>query len=203
MRPVVSIAAGSAPGNLFAVRYNQRLHDPGEFIMIRRIIEGRISAAERTLGVPADYMRHILRTSLRAFLKFIKIMPLANYRRALPAEPYHVARLVAVRDEDCGTCVQIEVNLAKQDGVSAGVLRAALESRPDDLAPSVADAYRFAEEVVKASGEEGPYRERLLRHYGEEALVELAMAIAVCRIFPVTKRALGYAQSCSMVSVEV
>jgi alkylhydroperoxidase family enzyme len=171
--------------------------------MIRRLIERRISAAERALGVPADYLRHILRVSLRAFLKFIKVMPLSEYRRKLSAEPYHVARLVAARHEDCGTCVQIEVNLARRDGVSAAVLGAALASKPDELPSGVADAYRFAEEVVKASGEEGPYRENIRRHYGEEGLVELAMAIAVCRVFPTTKRALGYAQSCSAVSLHV
>ena len=171
--------------------------------MIRRIIEGRISAAERHLGVPADYMRYMLRVSLRAFLKFIKIMPLANYRRALPVEPYHVARLVATRHEDCGTCVQIEVNLAKRDGVSAEVLRAALDSQPDRLPRPLSDVYHFAEEVVKASGEESELRERVRDHYGDEALVELAMAIAVCRVFPVTKRALGYAKSCAAVPVQV
>ncbi len=171
--------------------------------MIRRIIEGRISAAERSLGVPADYMRHILKVSLRAFLKFVKIMPLAEYRRALPVEPYHVARLVATRHEDCGTCVQIEVNLAKRDHVSPAVIRATLESQPDDLPPELADVYRFAEEVVRATGEEGACRDRIRQHYGEEALVELAMAIAVCRIFPTTKRALGYAKSCSVISVQV
>lgn len=41
--------------------------------MLRRLIEKRISAAERTLGVPADYMRHILKVSLRAFFKFVQV----------------------------------------------------------------------------------------------------------------------------------
>ncbi len=171
--------------------------------MIRRIIAGRISAAERKLGVPADYLKHILDVSLRAFFKFVKVMPLAEYRRVLPVEPYHVARLVATQAEDCGPCVQIVVNQARHDRVSPDTLRAVLASRPDDLPPDLADTYHFAEEVVKASGEEGQYRERMRQHYGEEGLVELALAIAVCRIFPVTKRALGYAQSCSAVRVQV
>ena len=171
--------------------------------MLRRLIETRISAAERSLGVPADYLRHILRVSLRAFFKFVKIMPLAEYRRALASEPYHVARLVATRDEDCGTCVQIEVNLAKKDGVSPAVLQAVLDSQPDDLPRELADVYHFTRHVVTASGAEGEFRERIRRRYGEEALVELAMAMAVCRVFPITKRALGYAKSCSKVTVQV
>ena len=75
--------------------------------------------------------------------------------------------------------------------------------RVDDLPAELADVYRFAEEVVKASGEEDSYRERIRGHYGEEGLVELAMGIAFSRVFPTTKRALGYAKSCSVVRVEV
>lgn len=156
--------------------------------MIRRIIAGRISAAERRLGVPADYMRHILRVSLRAFFKFIKVMPLAEYRRVLPVEPYHVGRLVAARHEDCGTCVQIEVNFARGDGVPGTILRAVLDAKPDELPEDLAQVYHFAEEVVKASGAEDAYREQIRQRYGDEGLVELALAIAVCRIFPTTKR---------------
>lgn len=171
--------------------------------VIRSVIETRIAAAEKKLGVPADYMRHILQVSLRAFFKFVKIMPLAEYRRTCPVDAFHVARLVATRDEDCGTCVQIEVNLARQDSVSPDVLKAVLDSRPDDLPPELADVYHFAEEVVTASGAEEPFREKVRRHYGEEALVELAMTMAACRVFPIAKRALGYAKSCSQVEVHV
>ena len=78
-----------------------------------------------------------------------------------------------------------------------------LASRPDDLPTDLANVYRFAEEVVKASVAEGAYREEVRRRYGEPGLVELAMAIAACRVFPVTKRGLGYAVSCAAVDVHV
>jgi alkylhydroperoxidase family enzyme len=164
--------------------------------MLRWLISKRLDAAEKKLGVPVDYMRHIARVSLPAFFKFIKIMPLAEYRRKLPTEAFHVARLVAVRHEDCGTCVQIEVNLAKQSGVSSGILKAVLASDLNNLGGMLAKVYRFAEAVVSLSGEEEALREDLRQEYGEEAIVELAMAIAVCRIFPTTKRALGLTLHC-------
>ncbi len=171
--------------------------------MLRALIESRISSAEHRLGVPADYLRHVLKTSLRAFLKFTKIMPLAEYRRVLPVEPYHVARIVATQEEDCGTCLQIEVNLAKRDKVKPAVIRACMNGRPDDLPEQLADVYRFAQGVVRHSGDDDIYRERIREAYGDEGLVELAMAIAVCRVFPATKRALGFAQSCSAVAVRM
>jgi alkylhydroperoxidase family enzyme len=171
--------------------------------MLRALIESRISAAERRLGVPADYMRHMLRVSMRTFLKYTKIMPLSEYRRVLPREPFHVARIVAAREEDCGTCLQIEINLAKRDKISPAIVRACLNSRPDDMSEQLADVYRFTEAVVKRTGDEDIYRERIREMYGEEGLIELAIAIAVCRVFPTTKRALGFAKSCSMVNVHL
>jgi len=171
--------------------------------MLRALIETRISAAEHRLGVPADYLRHMLHVSLRAFLKFTKIMPLAEYRRALPPEPFHVARIAATREEDCGTCLQIEINLAKRDKLKPAVIRACVNDKPDDLPEQLADVYRFASAVVKRTGDEEIYRERIREAYGEEGLVELAMAIAVCRVFPATKRVLGFAKSCSDVHVHL
>ncbi|HLL72722.1 MAG TPA: hypothetical protein VK363_14865 [Pyrinomonadaceae bacterium] len=172
--------------------------------MLRRFILKRLDTEERRLGgVSIDYLRHIARTSLPAFFKFALFTPLAAHRRSLPADAYHVARIVATQHEDCGTCVQIEVNLARAHGVSADVLRAAVRRRPEELPAELVVVYRFALSVVEAEGAEGEWRERVRAHYGEEALVEMALAIAAARVFPTTKRALGYATSCALVRVEV
>jgi alkylhydroperoxidase family enzyme len=171
--------------------------------MLRRLILSRIAAAEKTLGVPLDYCRFMVRTSLRAFFKFGKFLAVDEYRRVLPAGPCYVARIVAVRHDDCGTCVQIAVNQAKKAGVPAEILRAVLDGRLDDLPEELRDVYRFAEAVVKASGEEDDLRERIRMRYGDEGLIEMALAIASCRVFPTTKRALGYAVSCSEVGIAV
>jgi len=171
--------------------------------MLRRLILGRIAAAEKAFGVPLDYCRFIVRTSLRASMKFAKFLAVDEYRRVLPAGPCYVARIVALQHDDCGTCVQMAVNQAKKAGVSAEVLRATLDGRLDDLSEELRNAYRFAEAVVKSSGEEGPFRERIRQKYGDEGLIEMALAIASCRTFPTVKRALGYAVSCSKVAVSV
>ena len=41
-------------------------------------------------------------------------------------EAWHLARLAATQAEDCGTCVQIVVTLAKADGVAPGLIQTAL-----------------------------------------------------------------------------
>lgn len=172
--------------------------------MIRDLILKRLDKEERSLGESVDYVRHIVRSSLPAFFKFALFTPLSQHRRKLPPTPYHVARIVATRDEDCGTCVQIEVNLAGRDGVPADVIRAVLNNRPEDLTPELAEVYRFTKAVVEASGEEEEeLRQRIRERYGEEGLVELALGMAAARVFPVTKRALGYATSCALVEIKV
>jgi hypothetical protein len=101
--------------------------------MIRRLILGRIAAAEKEWGVPLDYCKFMLRVSLRASFKFAKFLAVGEYRPVLPAGPCYVARIVATRHEDCGTCVQIAVNQAKKAGVPAELSRAVLDGKLDDL----------------------------------------------------------------------
>lgn len=171
--------------------------------MLRRLILGRIAAAEKNLGVPLDYCRYMIRNSLRASFKFAKFLAVDEYRRALPSGPCYVARIVATQHEDCGSCVQIAVNQAKKAGLPTEVLRAVVDGRVNDLPDELQDAYRFAEAVLTASSEQDSLRERIRRLYGDEGLIEMALAIATCRTFPTVKRALGYAVSCSAAPVRV
>lgn len=171
--------------------------------MLGLIVRWKLGSAEKELGVSLDYLRHLYAVAPDAFHQFRKVNPLAAYRKQLPAAPYHVARIAATKHEDCGTCVQIVVNMAKADGIEADVLRAAVDGRPADLPESLADVYRFAEAVASASGDEDQYRDRLKQVFGDDGLAELAMAIAVCRVYPAMKRALGFATSCSRVTVDV
>jgi alkylhydroperoxidase family enzyme len=171
--------------------------------MLGFMVRSKIRSAEKRLGVSMDYVRHLYEHAPEAFWKFTKMMPAAQHREKLPAAPYHVARLVATRHEDCGPCVQAVINLAKEDAIEPAILQAALTGKVEDLPESLQDVYRFTEAVVTANGEDEQYREKLRKVFGEEALVELALAIATCRVFPTLKRALGHAKSCSAVKVEV
>jgi alkylhydroperoxidase family enzyme len=171
--------------------------------MLRWLIRRKLDSEEKKLGESCDYLRHVVDVSPGAFLRFATILPFANSRKVLPADAWFVAQLAAVQHEDCGTCLQITVNLARQAGVSATLLRAALERDYDQLSSEMADVLRFAQSVVAATEDEGELRETLRKRYGERGLIELAYAIASGRIPPTVKRALGYAKSCSAVPVHV
>jgi alkylhydroperoxidase family enzyme len=171
--------------------------------MLGFLVRRKIRSTEKKLGEPLDYLREMYDKAPGAFWEFAKVAKAAGYRAKLPAAPFHVARLVAVRIQDCGPCVQTCVNLAKEDGVEPALLKSALAGNFDALPESLRDVARFAEAVTSGSGEEDAYRERLRSVFGDEAMVELALAITLCQMFPILKRGLGHAKSCSLVKVEV
>ncbi|HXY35993.1 MAG TPA: hypothetical protein VEI07_17285 [Planctomycetaceae bacterium] len=170
--------------------------------LIQRLIFWWVDSFEKQSGVSAEYCRWMANASPRVFLKFGKLGKLAQYRRALPADASAVAHLVAARSEDCGPCVQIGINLALRDGVSKDILRAVYDRQPDRLPPNLADVYHFAESVV-SGGEDETLRQRIRDHYGDEALIEMGLGMAVARTFPLVKRTIGYAKSCSLTKIEI
>jgi len=171
--------------------------------MIAAMVEKQIVATEAATGESADFMRDIFRVSPTAFWKFGMFMPLAKHRRAASSEARAVAALVGTLSEDCGPCVQTVVNLAQQDGVDGSVLRAVLNDKPEDLGPELAEVYDFAQAVVTAAPDAAARSDKLKQSMGEEAVVDLSLAIATTRVFPTVKRGLGYGVSCSLVQVEV
>ena len=80
--------------------------------MFSWLIDRQITKAERDLGVPLDYARWIARTSLPATLRMAKFTKLLNAHRG-PTTAVHVASIVGSMAGDCGSCVQIGVNLAR------------------------------------------------------------------------------------------
>lgn len=156
---------------------------------------------ERSLGVKLDYAHYLAEKSPRALRALGKLAPLSRFRRALPPEAWHVAGLVSSMREDCGTCVQIHVNLAVQDGMKRDWLDAVLRRAPEELPPHLHDVYRFAESILDGDPAQMELREDLRKLYGDEGLVELSFAISGARIFPAIKKTLGFAVSCSRVEV--
>lgn len=169
--------------------------------MIRNLILKQIDSRERALGESIEWLRHIVRNSLGAFFSFMKFGKFAQRRRSLPRTPWHIAQIVAARSADCGPCVQIAVNLAKHSRIPLEVLRAVIDRRPDALPEDLAEVYRFSETIM-AHDDDPALREKLRARYGEEGFIELAYALGAGPVIPTIKRALGYAVSCSRVTIK-
>ncbi|HYP15715.1 MAG TPA: hypothetical protein VEQ65_00780, partial [Opitutus sp.] len=165
--------------------------------MTRQLLFKLIRRQERALDTRLDYLREIAESSPAAFLKFGLIAPLGLHRRFLPKDAWHVARVTGAFAEDCGTCVQIAINLARRDGVPASFLRAIVGDDPDSLPFSLRDVYLFTRSIA-ARRDEPELRATLRERYGADGLIEIGLAAAVSRVIPTLKRALGHAQSCAL-----
>jgi alkylhydroperoxidase family enzyme len=170
--------------------------------MLRWYLEKKIAAAERELGVPATETRYILRHSIDALFAYASLRKIAHYRGMLPADVYAAAKIAAYRQQDCGSCLQITVNLARKSGVSAELIRTLLDGRTDVLPEELREVSQYASE--QANRIDNPaLRERLRQRYGDAGLIALALAITSAGTFPTFKRAVGLATSCSQVQITI
>lgn len=168
--------------------------------MIRWFLNRRLNQMERYLGAPVDETRYILKHSVKALLAYGGLGRISRYPGPIPADVYAAAKIAAYRQEDCGSCLQITVNLARKAGVPAELMRDLIAGRTKALPEPLRDVYRFAEE--QANRVDNPdLRERLRQRYGDHGLIALALAITSARTFPTLKRALGYATSCSRMEI--
>ena len=170
--------------------------------MIDTLIDWQIGKAEKELGVAAPEMRFVARVSRRALRAFGSVRSWAHFREAVPAQVLYIAKIAAYRQEDCGSCMQITVNLCKKEGVPSRLIHAALERNLDELGPELRLVYIFAER--QANRQDDPEGRAAIREkYGDKGLIDLAFAIVGSRTFPTFKRVLGYATSCHEVKLHV
>lgn len=160
-------------------------------------------AAERQLRVPADYIGRMGENSFTGFLKFLMFLPLSTHRRRADAALVHAVRIVATQHEDCGPCVQIAVNAALDDKVEPRTIGAVLDRNHAELSETLSLVVRFAEGVLAKDGSEEAARHDLESQLGATVLTELSLAIASARVFPTVKRGLGFARSCSLVTIDL
>ena len=161
-----------------------------------------VAAAERQVGLEMPYLRTLADVSGGALARWMLAMPAAQYRHKAPKEAWHLARLGATVALDCGTCVQTVVNVARKDGVGAILLRRALDA-PHTLPDDDRAAYTFGHAVATGPDGVAERAAEVEALFGHEVHVELAMAVAMCGIFPLIKRGLGQSLACSLVTVDV
>lgn len=161
-----------------------------------------IDSAEKEFGEKMDYMRDIANASRGAFYKFALFMVFAKHRKAAPLDAYFLASIGALKHEDCGPCLQIAVDQALAAGVAPEILSAAVAGGLS------LDADRklyldFGRAVSANAPDAEELRLKVAQKLSPAAMVDLAIAIAACRVFPTLKRGLGHAQSCSLVQVRI
>lgn len=163
-----------------------------------RFYEAMVRLGEKKLGVTLDYLRDIAAGAPRMFRLLGRVSALGQSIRPQHLHATHLAALGAALHDDCGTCVQIHINLARADGVAEDVLRHAVAGEAEALPEPLADAFRFGAAVAANDEAMHPLRETLEQSLGKRSMIEMAVAIAFARFYPTVKRALGHARSCAV-----
>ena len=167
-----------------------------------RLSEAMIRYGEKKLGVPLDYLREIAANAPASFRLLARVSRIGQSLRAVDRHAAHMAALGAAMHDDCGTCVQIHINLARQDGVSEDTLRRAVMGEAGTLPARLAASFRFGEAVAANDPDMHELRETLEADLGKRAVIEMAIGIAFARFYPTIKRALGHARSCAVLRFE-
>jgi alkylhydroperoxidase family enzyme len=147
------------------------------------------------------YMLLLLDETPSLMNAFNGLSKLSGYRKKAPVEAYIAAKLTGVGAEDCGPCLQLAVDMAREDGVAGSLIEAILAGDEGSMCTDSALGFRFASAILARSDDEDAARAAVRNAYGEAAVVELTLATQINRVFPMVKRGLGYDKSCNRITV--
>jgi hypothetical protein len=168
--------------------------------MIRWLMKKGVATFERRWHYDAAYLRAMIDASPRAAWLFMRATRLATYRR-VPLDAWSAAAIVAVRQEDCGPCTQLAVDMAAHEGVDPEVLRAVLTENRDAMPHGVALAWAFARASLAHNPSADELRAEIVERWGEEGVVSLAFAMLTARMYPTVKYAMGHGKACTRIQV--
>lgn len=157
---------------------------------------------ENHYNYDSTYMRELLESSPEGFAKFNNFLPLTSHREKLSPEDYWVAKLAAMQVEDCGNCLQLNVRMALEAGVSKKLIEAIIKNN-SALPENLKDIYNYAKAVAAHSQIDTALMGRIEARYDKGGLLEFGVCIATAKVFPTVKRALGYTKSCSLIDIKV
>jgi hypothetical protein len=169
------------------------------FDAFARLTLGRMEAR---YNYDTGYLRHMLKHAPRAFWKFSRLAKLSQHRESAPVEALFTVKLLGAMKEDCGPCIQLVADFAKEAKVPAGQIEAVLRRDMAAMSEPVALAYRYGQAVLSRLPEADALRQAVRARWGEKGLIDLAIGMQAGRLFPMLKDALGYARECRRVNVE-
>jgi len=169
--------------------------------MIRYVFNKTLLSMQSRYDYDVRYMQDILKTDVKAFLKFMGFQIMSSHSGNLPAGPLFAARIRAIIWDDCGPCTQLIVNMALESKVSPDIVHAIIDRDLDKLPEDIALVVRFTELVLTHNPEAGDLREKILALWGSEGLIAIAYGISSSRVYPALKYSLGYGKACSRIRV--
>jgi hypothetical protein len=164
----------------------------------RRILR---KMAER-YAYDVSYLEMMLKESPAAFFRFAPVMKASGHREVVPIEASYTAKIVGALAEDCGPCAQLVVDMALEAGMARDQVEAVLRRDPRAMNDATTLAFRFADSLVRRSGDDDEFRDAVRAQWGQKGVIDLTLALQLGRMFPMVKAGLGYARECRRVTVD-
>ena len=143
------------------------------------------------------YLEELLDTSPEAFRAFEAAMPMARVKKEAPKEAIFIAKIAAMRAQDCGPCTELSLKMAREAGLEEPVIQGALRGGKG-LTDEQREVHDYAVAVALNEELDPELLARLQERLGRAAVAEIAVNIIATKLYPTLKRALGHAQSCSI-----
>jgi alkylhydroperoxidase family enzyme len=148
-----------------------------------------------------SYLTHMLDVAPAAFFKFAAVLKLSRHVETAPAAALFAAKIVGALHEDCGPCVQLAVDMAREAGVADHDIDAVLAGNSSAMSETVRIAAGFARAVADKTPYADDARDRVRALWGDKGVVDLTLAVQIGRMFPMIKSGLGYARTCGRITV--
>lgn len=156
----------------------------------------KVIPIEQYLNRPLPHLREMAEVNPEGLDPVLTISGLMGTQGTLTPSQHAVARLIATQAQDCGSCLQIDIDLAMRAGVAPDLIRAVVEHRRDAIHD---ETLRSIYDLVQAAVTMQPVAEAIdtvTEKLGQRALTDVAVAVALSQFFPVLKRVMGHATSC-------
>ncbi|MCW5679559.1 MAG: hypothetical protein KIT07_00185 [Anaerolineales bacterium] len=167
-------------------------------MIFARIAEYFIRRAEKRVGVQFDYVHQIAKADLGLLKRYNRLFGFLDPNTKVPEQVYHAARLRGAVSADCGTCVEAEINLARNAGVGSDLIDLCLSGSYADLSKEVSAAAMLADAVTSRREDHPEARATILAAFGEAGLIEIAFAMNGAAMLPGIKRSMGLATACNL-----
>lgn len=154
-------------------------------------------------GYDTSYMKEMLKENEEAYAMFEAFLPMASYVNKAPKDVIFIAKITSMKNEDCGSCLQLNVDMAIEAGVSKELIHEIIFNEGKNLSDELKTVYDFTLLVGNKKEVSKDLYEKMNKLYKKEVIVELALAISATKIFPTIKRVLDDLQSCSVIQIKV
>ena len=170
--------------------------------MIKSMLKAGFAKFGRRYNYDTSYYAHITDVSTSAALRISCLPFISQFHGTEDATELWAGAIIASSLEgDCGPCVQLVIDMAREANVSGDLIARCLEGQSLE-AGDVGLGFRFAQAAISDDPALDDLRNEIENRLGAKALVAASFAAATGRVYPVIKRSLGHGKACSRLEID-